>query len=147
MKINILLCTFIILHINGFKLNAETKLYKFKQSPKIIDSSTQTLVTIKNNGKTKQIIYPKKLATKNMLRSTSLIKKGVILSFGRDINIDIDNLENKYKIKFVKKLGISYYQFKNNSIYDDQQLILRIIADEKRIKDIRPNWPEKLSLY
>ena len=147
MKFFIYLYIYIFLGISGFA--SDNKVYKFVKTPQIVDSRTQVVVTVKSNGKVKDVIYQKQSNSDNIatFSTQSSSKKGVMLSFGKGYKVDTEYLENKYNIRFVQKLGISFYLFDNISNYDDTQLIKNMISKESNIKTIRPNWSEKMTLY
>jgi hypothetical protein len=99
------------------------------------DSSTFTLKLTKQEGVVQKIAVP---TTRYRSHEGNW---GLIVKFGDDTPVDIASLEEKYAIKFTKKLTIGYYIFENHSMLNDYDLIENMIEHEPQLHTIRRNAP------
>ncbi|KIM07238.1 MAG: hypothetical protein KU38_10935 [Sulfurovum sp. FS08-3] len=99
------------------------------------DNTTFTLKLTKQEGVVKKIAVPN---TRYRSHEENL---GLIVKFNDDTKVDIASLEEKYAIKFTKKLTIGYYIFENHSMFNDYDLIENMIEHEPQLHTIRRNTP------
>lgn len=68
------------------------------------------------------------------------LKKGMIVKFKKHSKTSIDVFESKYGLKLKHKMRSGYYIFENVSENTDAEILNRIIADEKSVETVKPNW-------
>jgi len=66
-------------------------------------------------------------------------KKGIIVKFKNPIDSASD-FEQKYGLKLKHKMQTGYYIFDNISENSDVEIVSQIIANEKNILTVKPNW-------
>jgi hypothetical protein len=125
-KFNSLILSSTLIFVTTTLLNAQ-KVYE--------DTSNVYTKTIKQNGVIKKITISKKHYRSNAH------KYGLIIKFTDIENLDIEDFEAKYDLKFKEKLSIGYYIFENLSSLSDLDLIEKIIESEKNLYTIKQNQP------
>ena len=130
-----------------------------QNSLKNINDNTNTnnfkKMIIKSNGKIRIEYYKiqqdsedehiKKSTLLNNIRKPTKNQQDFRISFGNK-NFDIGKFEAKYNVKYKKRIGKSYYIFKNTSLKSDAELIEEIISNEPSVRDIRPSLKMKVKL-
>lgn len=79
-------------------------------------------------------------------RNSNAARYGIIVKFIDDKRIDIKAFEAQFDLVLQEKLQIGYYIFKNNSSFNDFDLIEKIMQSEKNIHTIKQNRAQKAKL-
>jgi len=97
------------------------------------------IITVIDGGVKRKIYLPDNNSSiKARMVEKNVNKKELIVAFKK--GADIKTFAKKYNLQLKTTLAKKYYIFINNSNLDDSALINKIIANEKYIKTIRPNW-------
>jgi len=102
-------------------------------------------VTILDKGvKRKRYVSEK---SRGMSTRSAVSQKGLIVSFKKGTDIDIDHFASTYGLKLKVKLPTGYYVFENISGEDDGVIGERIIRNEKsKVSTVKPNWKKSNGL-
>jgi len=117
-----------------------------KKSVKTLKSSSKSSTTFKNSGLT-VIENGRKRALIDFSNNSSIVanniksaKNGVVVRFKDSSSVNIKEFETKYSLKLKTKLRIGYYIFYNKSSNTDATIINSIVAQEKNLDVVKPNW-------
>ncbi len=103
-----------------------------ENSVTILDKGVKRLITLPGmSKKQKQSIAH---ATHNDTLS------GVLVAFKDTSLLSVPEFETRYGLALKTKMAIGYYVFENHSSKSDIEIIRDIIANEKNVKTVKPNW-------
>lgn len=116
--------------------------FGFAETQKTLPGSTQkknNIITILEKGVKRKVHTPLSKSSKKVNKEISS-NSGVVVVYKNPSVVVINEFESKYDIKLKTKMAIGYYIFENHSSKSDIAIVSEIIANEKNIKTVKPNW-------